>query len=89
MTLVSIYLAMIVYLTDGTPLPQMFILPPEAGCNHAVAVQYARTFVQPTVPPGYAMQDPEAKMRWMCLAVESETPGPAMSVRHIPQEDEA
>ena len=76
MMTVSFYLAMLVYLTDGTPMPQMFILPVEVGCNYDVALHYARTHIP--IPEGYTMQAPEAKMKWYCFAIETEAPGPAM-----------
>ena len=77
--LIAFYLAMIVYMTDGTPLPQMFILKPEEGCNLEVAQRYARQHIP--LPEGVQLQDwgvdPD-KLKWFCFPVERGTEGPAL-----------
>lgn len=77
--LVAFYLAMIVYLTDGTPLPQMFVVPVEQGCDERVADRYARQHVP--LPEGAQLQDwavDPNKLKWFCLPVTRALPGPAL-----------
>lgn len=87
MTLIAFYLAMIVYLTDGTPLPQFFVIPVEQGCNAEVAAVYARQFVAPALPEGYQMQEPDTAretLKYACFPIEMGTPGPAMGPEKFP-----
>ena len=86
-TLVSIMVAFVVYFTDGTPIPDKFIVPDAQHCTAATVVDYAKRFIAPTLPPGRALKDPSAEggLLFLCLPIEQGTPGPA----HFPQEDEA
>lgn len=72
-------LFVLVYLTNGAPLPNMFVLPPGHPCDGTVASDYARRFVAPTLPDGSAMQDPDTTGLHICLPVPAGPgPGPAM-----------
>ena len=88
--LVSFYLAMVVYFTDGTPAPQMFILPVEVGCDFDVAARYARSHVP--LPEGVHLQDWTAdpgKLKFLCLPIYQGTPGPALKPVLQPGQEEA
>jgi hypothetical protein len=70
-------LVIVAYLTNGTPLPNFFIVPLEQ-CSNTLALRYTRDFIVPTVPEGYSIQTPEETMVYACLPVPQGTPGPAM-----------
>lgn len=87
--IVATILFLIVFGTDGTPFPNDFTLDASHPCNAQVAAQYALAHVVPALPPHVQIQDPRERILWLCLPVPAGTPGPAMSTRHVPQDDEA
>lgn len=80
-------LLIVAWLTDGTPLPNFFIIGPGHPCNEEVAIEYTKRFVVPSLTDAQ-IQSPEETLLWRCLAVP-EGPGPGPAMRHIPTEDEA
>jgi hypothetical protein len=87
--LVSIMLLVKAFLTDGTPLPNMFILPPQHPCNQEVAADYARKYIQASLGNEFHIQDP-TNVPFICIAVTQGAPGPAMAEPpHVPTDDEA
>lgn len=81
-------LLVVAWLTNGTPLPNMFILPEGHPCGPEVAADYARRFIAPTVPPGFAMQGTDTLLH-LCAPVPIGTPGPAMKPALYPGLTEA
>ena len=70
-------LLVVAYLTNGTPLPNFFVLPEGHSCDASVAADYARRFIVPSLPEGYAIQGTDTLLH-ICAPVPPGTPGPAM-----------
>ena len=70
-------LLVIAWLTDGTPLPNFFVLPDGHPCSAEVAADYARRFIVPSLPEGYHIQGTETLLH-ICAPVPVGTPGPAI-----------
>lgn len=81
-------LVIVAYLTNGTPLPNFFVIPADHPCNNEVALDYTQRFIVPSLGNGAAIQTPEEAMVFVCLPVPA-GPGPGPAMRHIPTEDEA
>jgi hypothetical protein len=69
-------LLIVVFLTNGVPLPNFFILPPGQACDSAVAVDYARRFIATSLAD-FAIQNPEEHGLFLCLDIPAPIePGP-------------
>lgn len=76
-------------MTNGTPLPHMFILPANHVCDEVVAAQYTRQLIVPSLPEGITIQTPEDTILWLCLPVPQGTPGPGIKPVLLPGQEEA
>lgn len=71
-------LVLLLFLTNGTPLPNFFVIPPGHPCNATVASTYARDFVAPSLGEGFSIQDPDKTGLHLCLPIiDGPGPGPA------------
>ena len=70
-------LLIIAWLTDGTPLPNFFVLPEGHPCGPEVAADYARRFIVPSLPEGQQIQGTDTLLH-LCAPVPPGSPGPAM-----------
>ena len=80
----------LVYLTNGIPLPNFFVVPEGVECNGALAIDYSRRFIQPSLGEGFQIQDPSVHGNYICLPVPAPiAPGPAdPGARPVPVEPE-
>jgi hypothetical protein len=83
-------LVLVAWLTNGTPLPNTFILPPGHPCDQKVAVEYTRKFVAPSLGELAKIQQPEDTMIYVCLPVPpGPGPGPAIKPALLEGQNEA
>jgi hypothetical protein len=75
-------LVLIAWLTDGTPLPNHFILPPGHPCDQKVAIEYTRKFVARSLAEGSHIQQPEDTIIYVCLPVPP-GPGPGAAMKPV------
>lgn len=79
-----------VFLTNGTPLPNFFIVPPGVTCDGSLAVEYARKFIAPSLGGLAQIQDPTEHGFYNCFPVpEPIAPGPADPGAQPPPEEPA
>ena len=81
-------MVVVAYLTNGTPLPNFFIIREDEVCNNELAMSYARRFIVPSLPEGYSIQGDD-KTIFLCADVPPGTPGPAMKPVLFPGQTEA
>lgn len=73
-------MVVVAFLTNGTPLPNFFILDGVA-CNREAAIDYTKRLIVPSLAEGFQIQDPtrEENLFVECVPVPGGPgPGPAM-----------